>query len=204
MHLTHLVIDDFFSDPHEIRRQALQLDYPRRDPTAIYPGRNAARPLSLPGIESLIGQIVHERLAPQPGTSHSIPRIAMSGETSKASIHIDMNHWSVMAYLSLDEHCEGGTHFYRHRQTGWEMAPAFPGMAEKAGYESPDAALNDILKSGGYDHDAWELRMTIPMKFNRVAIFRGYMWHDAGHSFGTTPENARLVLPFFFDNIDQK
>ncbi|MEM9055617.1 MAG: DUF6445 family protein [Pseudomonadota bacterium] len=152
----------------------------------------------------MIGSIVHERLIPQTkGTSHAMPRLAQKGDKSRANVHIDMCHWSAMIYLSLNEHCQEGTHFFRHKPTGLEMAPAFPGMAEAAGYPDADTALQDILKDDGYDQENWERRMTIPMRFNRLAIFRGYLWHDAGVSFGTEPENSRLVLPFFFDNVDK-
>jgi len=203
MHLTHIVIDDFLADPESIRKTALGLVYPPRHEADIYPGRNANQALAFPGIENLIGEIVHEQLTPQTGTSHGRPRLAQAGDKGEASVHIDMNYWSAMVYLSRDEDCREGTHFFRHKKTGWDMAPAFPGMAEQAGYLNADDALKDILKENGRDSDAWEHRMTIPMKFNRLAIFRGYLWHDAGVSFGTNPEDSRLVLPFFFDNLDQ-
>lgn len=204
MHLTHIVIDDFLPDPHRVRETALRLDYRSRRAGEIYPGRNATQALSFPDIAKMIGEIVHEPLAPLTnGTSHAVPRLAMEGDTSRADVHVDICHWSAMIYLSLDEHCQEGTHFFRHKPTGLEMAPAFPGQAVAAGYPDPQSALKDILENDGYDHDKWERRMMIPMRFNRLAIFRGYLWHDAGVSFGTTREDSRLILPFFFNNVSQ-
>lgn len=204
MHVTHIVADDFLPDPLKVREIALQLEYRDRNEGEIYPGRNATRSIPFTDIENVIGNLVHERLGAQTNyTSHATPRLALDGDKSKASIHMDMCHWSAMVYLSLDEHCQGGTHFYRHKPTGWEMAPAFPGMAEAAGYSTPDEALKDVLKHNGRDEENWEHTMTIPMKFNRLAVFRGYMWHDAGASFGSSPETGRLILPFFFDNLDR-
>lgn len=72
-------------------------------------------------------------------------------------------------------------------------------MAEQAGYENADTALQTILKSDGNDRSKWEETFMIPMKFNRLILFRGYIWHDAGVSFGTSPENGRLILPIFFE-----
>ncbi|WP_300545281.1 DUF6445 family protein [Maricaulis sp.] len=200
MHLTHLIVDDFFSEPHRVREAALSLDYPPRAEGAAYPGRNARHPLVLEGIERLIGDLVHERLVPARNSSHSIPRLALDGADRKASVHIDRNHWSVMIYLTLDEHCRGGTHFFRHRKTGLDRAPLFPGEAEAAGYPNADAAVTDILETGANDRSQWEETMMIPMKFNRMVLFRGYIWHDAGVSFGTGPANGRLILPLFFEN----
>lgn len=200
MHLTHIVIDDFLPEPHRVREAALSLDFLPRNEGEIYPGRNAEQALNFPDIARLIGQIVHEPLVPQmKGTSYGVPRLARAGDTSGADVHIDTCHWSAIIYLTLDEHCQEGTHFYRHKPTGLEMAPAFPGQARAAGYPNTETAVREILKSDGYDHAKWERRMMIPMRFNRLAIFRGYLWHDAGVSFGTAPENSRLILPFFFE-----
>jgi len=204
MHLTHIVIDDFLKDPHPVRNAALGLQYPPRAESESYPGRNATRALAFPGLENMISEIVHEPLVPKiKGTSYGRPRLAMAGDVSSVDIHIDHCHWSALLYLSLDEHCQEGTHFYRHKPTGLEMAPAFPGQAQAAGYPNVEAAVQDILNDQKFDEDNWERRMMIPMRFNRIAIFRGYLWHDAGLSFGTEPDNARLILPFFFYNRDQ-
>lgn len=204
MHITHIIADDFLPDPHKVRDVALKLKYRERNPGEIYPGRNATRSIPFTDIEQVIGDLVHERLKGQTNyTSHATPRLALEGDESNADIHIDMCHWSAMVYLSLDEHCQGGTHFYRHKPTGWDMAPAFPGMAEEAGYKTADEALKKILEHKGHDEENWEHTMTIPMKFNRLAVFRGYLWHDAGVSFGASPQTGRLILPFFFDNLDR-
>ena len=169
MHLTHLIIDDFFNDPIAIRNHALSMNYPPRPEGAIYPGRNAEGSLPLPGVERLISQMVQEPLQPKTNLSHCVPRIAMSDDLAKTSVHIDICHWSAIVYLSLDEHCQG-------------------------------EALDSILAEDESDLSKWEKTMTIPMKFNRLVLFRGYMWHDAGKAFGTTPETGRLILPMFFGN----
>ncbi|WP_291845245.1 DUF6445 family protein [Maricaulis sp.] len=200
MHMTHIIIDDFLPEPERIRQAALSLRYPPRPERASYPGRNAATALNLSGIEQLIEQIVHEPVAPAPQSSHAVPRLALDGDTSRASVHIDFNHWSGMIYLTRPEHCVGGTHFFRHRATGWDRAPVFPGEAEAKGFANADAALKTILDNDQNDPSKWEETMTIPMRYNRIVLFRGYMWHDAGVSFGTTPENGRLILPLFFEN----
>jgi hypothetical protein len=37
------------------------------------------------------------------------------------------------------------------------------------------------------------------MKFNRLILFRPWLWHNAGEGFGERMENARLVYLIFFD-----
>lgn len=199
MHLTHMIIDDFLPDPHTLRKQALSMHFPDRPEGAYYPGRNAGSRLPLQGIERLISDLTHEPLAPAQHYSHAVPRIALGGDDGKVSVHADFCHWSMILYLTLDDHCQDGTHFFRHKKTGWERAPVFPGEAEHAGFSSPDDAMKSVLAQSG-DRTGWEEIMMIPMKFNRAVLFRGYMWHDAGKSFGTTPENGRLIVPLFFEN----
>ncbi|MEO1323350.1 MAG: DUF6445 family protein [Pseudomonadota bacterium] len=199
MHLTHLIVDDFLPDPDAVRREVLRMPFPPRHQDSVYPGRNAEHRLQFDGLEGLIGSLVHEKLVPKVQTAHAKPRLAMEGDTSKISVHVDNCHWSAMVYLTLDEHCQGGTHFFRHIPTAWEMAPVFPGEAEAKGYPNAREALEHILVNDGNDRSKWNETMMIPMKYNRLALFRGYLWHDAGVSFGTTPENARLILPFFFE-----
>lgn len=80
------------------------------------------------------------------------------------------------------------------------MAPVWPGMAEAAGYTTPDEALKSVMAEST-SKAAWEETMMVPMRFNRLVLFRGYLWHDAGRSFGTTPETGRLIMPLFFETV---
>lgn len=200
MHMTHIIIDDFFRNPMAVRNKALELTYPPRPEKALYPGRNADATMQFEGIEQMVGGIVHEPLEVAAGTSHGSPRIALAGDAGMVSVHVDLCHWSCIVYLTLDKHCQGGTHFYRHKATGLDMAPVFPGMAEAAGFRDSKTALDEILEQSQNRKEDWDEIMTIPMRFNRMVIFRGYMWHDAGAAFGDRPENGRLILPFFFHN----
>ncbi|MEM7330204.1 MAG: DUF6445 family protein [Pseudomonadota bacterium] len=204
MHLKTVIIDDFFDRPLDVRKQILAMSYPPRPENAYYPGRNAAQPFPMPGIEGLVSQIVQEPLKPVPfpKSSHCIPRIALDGDQRGSSVHVDFCHWSGIIYLTLDEHCQGGTHIFTHKATGWDTAPVWPGMAEAAGYANADEALQTILETDNNDRSKWEETMMVPMKFNRLVLFRGYIWHDAGVSFGTSPENGRLILPIFFENTN--
>ena len=201
MQLQHLIIDDFFDNPMQLRAQALATEFPDRQTNEVYPGRNSSTEIQLPGIDQLVSSIVNERLVRAQNTSHQRPRLALEGELGRGlSVHMDMCHWSGIIYLTLDEHCQEGTHFFRHKRTGWSMAPVWPGMAEAAGYATPDTALSAILAESN-NPEAWERTMTLPMKFNRLVLFRGYLWHDAGTSFGTTPDNGRLIMPLFFETV---
>ena len=202
MHLTHIVVDDFLMDAGQVRAAALALAFPPRPEGEVYPGRNAERPLSFPGVERIISDIVRERVQPMHPASHCVPRLALEGDVAGVSVHIDPAHWSGIICLSKDEHCKEGTHFFRHKETGLERAPVFDGEPEQYGYSDRKAAVDDILNRGRDDPSCWEQIMTIPMRYNRLILFRSYVWHDAGVSFGRTPEEGRLILPIFFSSPD--
>ncbi|NNU16713.1 hypothetical protein HK107_10305 [Parvularcula sp. ZS-1/3] len=200
MHLTHLIIDDFFDQPHAVREAALRMEYPPRPEGAQYPGRNANGKLPMDGIERLISQIVHEPVVPMvKDSSHAMPRLAMAGDEGRNNVHYDHCHWSAIICLSLDEHVVGGTQFKKHIPTGYDRCPVFPGEPEALGYSSVPQAVNAMRSKDNFKEEEWETTFEIPFKFNRMLLFRGYLWHDAGVSFGDKPENGRLILPLFFD-----
>ena len=43
--------------------------------------------------------------------------------------------------------------------------------------------------------------MTIPMRFNRLVLYRSWLWHSFTENFGDTLENGRLIQIFFFDFV---
>ena len=43
------------------------------------------------------------------------------------------------------------------------------------------------------DPTKWELVRRVPMKFNRLVLFRPWQWHNATPGFGDRPENGRLI-----------
>ena len=57
-----------------------------------------------------------------------------------------------------------------------------------------------ILGTDTMDDSKWEMTMRVPMRFNRLILIRPWLWHTAGESFGTTPENGRLVYLMFFES----
>ena len=48
------------------------------------------------------------------------------------------------------------------------------------------------------DPSKWEKVMTLPMRFNRLVLFRPWLWHAAASGFGDRNENGRLIQGLFF------
>jgi hypothetical protein len=198
MMISHLIIDDFLSNPDEVRAQALKLNYQKPAEKTYFPGTNSDLPLIINGLDEFVQNILQESLVPAPGTSHGKCRIAMAGEQGLGNVHIDKAHWSGILYLNKPEQCSGGTDFFRHIPTDSERAPVFPEDLAKFGYQKPIEVWDDFLLRDSNDQTKWEKVFHVPMRYNRLALFRPWFWHNAGPGFGSTLEDARLVMLFFY------
>jgi hypothetical protein len=114
-------------------------------------------------------------------------------------VHIDPSHWSGILYLSLPEHCRGGTDFYRHLPSRLDHAPYEPAHLQAAGLSDMSEVGEKLLLADTNDPDKWEHVMNLPMRFNRLALFRPWLYHNAGPGFGDSFDNGRLIYPLFFD-----
>ncbi|MAL08171.1 MAG: hypothetical protein CMF74_00710 [Maricaulis sp.] len=194
-----IVLDDVLPDAMRVRDAALKLDYPEPGPGAHYPGRNSATSLRLPELDAQISAIVGETLVP--GTpDHGRFRITRAGEQSDLDIHVDQCHWSGIFYLTRPEDCQGGTDFFRHKGTGADHAPYSQKHLSDWGFASYREFVERVSKPHSRDRSQWDHLMRVPMKFNRLVLFRPWLWHTAGPAFGDCPENARLIYLMFFNS----
>ena len=200
MSTSFIIIDDFLKDPHQLRDLALKQEYPEYDELPPFPGRNSRYRQIINGLDQRISQIVGEPLVPTDGTSYAKFRLALEGEKGHSSVHIDNAHWTAILFLTLPEHCQDGTHFFRHIPTGTDRAPYFRHEYAKYGSTDPQELLDLTVNRDSNDPSKWEKIMTGPMRFNRMLIMRPQHWHDAGVSFGDKPENGRLVYLSFYNH----
>lgn len=193
-----IVVDDFLNNPEDVRNAALQLEYPKLDVATYFPGRNSDKRLVITGIEDAISDIVGERLAPTQGTGHGKCRITLADDEGEGDVHIDpQSHWSGILYLTLPEHCEGGTDFFRHRPTNSDRAPLYPEELKSMGYSSVQELWDKLILPDSKDRSKWERTMRVPMRFNRLILLRPYLWHSSGPAFGNSIENGRLIHLLF-------
>lgn len=201
MGISLLVVDDFYDDPYKIRETALRFPYQDLEDQNNYPGVNSLSQIEIEGLNEYVSRLVHEPLKGTPRSGHCRFRIAMAGDDDRArfTIHVDgQSYWSGIVYLTLPEHCRGGTEFYRHRELQSDHAPLYDEDVKKFGATSCALFTKNLINRDSNDSSKWEHLMTVPMRFNRCILFRPWFWHTSGHSFGDSLENARLVQLFFF------
>ncbi|HTT11537.1 MAG TPA: DUF6445 family protein [Burkholderiaceae bacterium] len=206
-----LVIDDFLADPMAYRRRALALEYVDRTLRAgvNYPGmQTEAQPCDaiMQRIADALGRDIK-----WDSLDNGAFRLTPAGGRARCDIHVDTdageNAYAALLYLSLPEHCHGGTGFWRHRATGWERRPSKEELAA-SGYSSfleferrwvPTDKLRSFEEMRDARDAAWDCVLHVPMRFNRLIIYRGDYFHAIADLFGDRPENTRLVQLFYFE-----
>ena len=197
MPTTMIIVDDFMQNPHELRETALRMTYPEQQ--GAFPGRNSIERMSISGLDEEVSRILGEPVKPiSPPLSHGKCRITLAGDTGTGRVHTDPSHWSGILYLSLPEHCRGGTQFFRHIPTDSDRAPVTQQELAAMGFASQEEAHREIVEKDALDETKWEMTMEVPMRFNRLILLRPWLWHTAGEGFGDRIENGRLVYLMFF------
>ncbi|AGH46190.1 DUF6445 family protein [Paraglaciecola psychrophila] len=199
MYYSLVVIDDFLDAVDALRAKALSAVYPMPEEQTYFPGRNAQEAVFVDGLDPLISEIVGEKLVAATGNSHGKFRMALAGEQGKGGVHIDQCYWSGILYLSKDEDCVGGTDFYRNKETKSDTAPLNKEQLKNMGFNNHQEFWDD-LKANGQDVEQWQLTSHIPMKYNRLVLFRPWLFHNAGPGFGDSVENGRIIYPLFYNN----
>ncbi len=193
MYQSLIVIDDFYPDPGQIRAAALSAEFPELEGPLTYPGRNSAQKFLAPGLDQIVSQIVGERVkgAADPRASHGKFRITLAGEPSRYLVHVDPSllSWVGVVYLNPPEQCQGGTGFFRHTGLNSDRTP----LSEEELRAYGPASIAELLQQDGNDSEKWEHLMTVPMRFNRLIMYRPWLWHSAGPAFGDTLETGRLI-----------
>ncbi|MDP5103709.1 MAG: DUF6445 family protein [Erythrobacter sp.] len=197
-----LIIDDFLKDPWAARRAALALDYDPAKQHGNFPGLNSATPLDTAALDDAVSRLLGRPFGPAPGSQHGHCRLTRKGDKGRSGVHIDPASYSGILYLSRAEDCAkpeaGGTDFFRHRRTGLEAVPQDPARIAASGYGDINALVEDVVNKDTAAPAKWERTMRVPARFNRLLLFSPWQFHNAAPGFGTTPDNARLVMLLFF------
>jgi tetratricopeptide (TPR) repeat protein len=208
-----VVIDDLLADPAALRTHALGLL-----------GRRAGAPQpergNFPGLQTAAQacQPTMQRIADALGRSvkwdsldNGALRFSVDSDMARADVHVDnptLPHiFGGVLYLSLPEHCRGGTGFYRHRATGLERrldAQELRALGHSSFVDFQKRHLpvnrNQAFAEWRQQRDAtWEWRFEVPMRFNRLVVFRSDFFHAITEVFGDNAENGRLVQLFHFE-----
>jgi tetratricopeptide (TPR) repeat protein len=206
-----LVIDDVLDDPLAYRAQALALcaQQAERNERLSFPGVQTP-PQPCGGLMQRVSNALGRALK-WDSVDHGALRVSLAGDSARADVHVDSptieNIFGGVLYLSLPQHCRGGTSFYRHRRSGWDRRPGASTM-RAAGYESfLDFQKRNVRPNRTQPFaqwlqqrdETWERIFEVPMRFNRLVVFRSDFFHAITELFGEHAENGRLVQLLHFE-----
>ena len=198
-----IIVDDFYPDPDKIRNIALSAEY-EKDGLKNYPGNNTKKPYWNDEVNSLFSKAIGEEVYPTPTSSCGHFRYTRENDKSTQIIHFDpkpTQKWAGVVYLSLPEHYEGhdsGTKIYSHKKSGMMVAPKDHIEAQKIGVTTIDD-MKRFFETDGVDEFLWNIELNVPIKYNRLVLFRPWIWHGISSHFGDNISNCRLTHLIFLD-----
>lgn len=201
--LSHIVIDDFYENPYDIRDFALKLNYnschlPRfhsksfsnvlqynKIQNILYPFAGKIKNFY---IENTIDENDPELFygdsyngSFQFSIGSKIPWIHMDNLSFNYNNEIILpNSWAGIVYLNPNPPNNTGTNLFKLKDT----------------YKHDSF----IHKYHRHDLNKWDIIDTIGNKFNRLILYRSNTYHSADSYFGTNINDARLIQLFFFSS----
>ncbi len=180
------VIDDFYTNPHELRKFAVNQWY---FDDQGYEGLRTRKQFFFKGVKEKFEQTIGEKITVW--EEHGMnARFQNHKADFRPVYHCDSQTWAAAVYLNPDAPYEAGTSFYAHKETGLR------GGEPNIGEAFDDNTWVDPTKYFKID--------TAANIFNRCVIWDAKLIHAAPTYFGWDIDSARLTQVFFFDTAGKE
>jgi hypothetical protein len=181
-----VVVDDFLSNPDEVRELALSQEYETKHSVGVRSTQFGWEEIYRPIFERLLGIEI------EPGEFGEGNKCNACFQWCDAKtpvvIHSDQQQYAGALYLTPDAPLESGTSFYQHKITG-------------ARHPSGDREKMAITFAEGniFDKTKWLEVDRVGNVYNRLVLWSGKSIHSGSAYFGVEIQNARLFQVFFFN-----
>lgn len=176
------VVDNFYSNPDEIRNFALN-NVTYKEDLRWYKGLRSEQTYIAPGTKQAFESILGESISFDGHGFNGVFQITRSSDPQV--YHFDIQKWAAMIYLTPDAPLQSGTRTHMSKINGTK--------------HSSDPNVDDAFKGDFFDSTKFELVDNAANIYNRLVIMDARSIHSAGPYFGQTPETGRLIHLFFFD-----
>ena len=178
-----IVIDDFYTNPDQVRNFALEQPF---DVKGNYPGHRT-RPHVTPATKQYIQDIVEfhtkSKISDWPDEEYN-GAFQYTTQKDRSWYHVDSTtNWAGIVYLTPDAPLSGGTSFYRSKIDGTMVSNV------------PD---NQVLKKFSQDNTKWECVDRVGNVYNRLILFNSKRYHISDDYWGSGLHDGRLFQTFFF------
>ncbi len=196
-----LIVDDFYRDPDVVREDALRYAFRSG---GHYPGVRASLSNSEPGVAETL-KFIRDLLPWTFGVATSTAEIRTDfaqittppGQLSAVQKHPHADPCHIMGIVYLNPGSDGGTSFYRHKESGLDALTDAQAAAIFSFVSDPrvSSALEGYI---GGTNDYWERIHRVEGRFNRFVAFEGNVLHSADVFVpaAPVPERCRLTQRF--------
>lgn len=181
-----IVVDDFYTNPDEVRNFALSQDF---NISGNYPGLRTKSFLSDSCKDAINNLLLYNAggvtdwMVENNGEGGGTGSFQICTSQDRTWIHTDpYNNWAGVCFLTPDAPLSGGTATYIHKKS-----------KERTFIE------NSLYEKDHYDYTQWEILDRVGNIYNRLVLFRGDLYHASVDYFGNNKENGRLFQLFFFN-----
>ncbi len=195
------VVDNFYENPDEIRRCALNRSFSLNDDVTGW--RTPA--LHPKGIKKRIEQRFGVKIkywerdlnASETCNGVFLSAFSQGKRAERVGVHYDEPvHWMMLLiYLTPEAPRNAGTSFWEHRTTGLVCRPT---RRDEERLNVPLAELNKVLLRDGTRRDRWRELDRISNFYNRAVMFSSGLLHSATRHFGNNLSNGRIYQSFHF------
>ena len=189
MRFNSLTIDNFYSNPMDVREFALRQEFKVR---GNYPGQRTESFLS-----DATKKTLRDILYPFAGEitnwgGEYTGSFQYTTASDRSWIHADSTtDWAAVCYLTPDAPLTAGTGIFRHKETGWSNFDYRNNDPEYLRQAPPGHDSQDYTK--------WEMVDRIGNVFNRLIMYRADNYHVSLDYFGKDLNDGRLFQVFFFN-----
>jgi hypothetical protein len=190
MRINSLTIDDFYSNPLEVREFALKQEFKVR---GNYPGQRTQSFLT-----DATKKTLRDILYPFAGEitnwgGEYTGSFQYTTSADRSWIHADSTtDWAAVCYLTPDAPVTAGTGIFRHKETGWMNFDYKREHDEEYMKQAPPGHHSQ-------DYTKWEMVDRVGNVFNRLIMYRADNYHVSLDYFGKDMYDGRLFQVFFFN-----
>jgi glycosyltransferase involved in cell wall biosynthesis len=176
------VVDNFYSNPDEIRNYALtQVEY--EQDLRWYKGMRSKTTYRAEGTKEAFEHIIGQKIVDFDSCYNGVFQLMMSSDPQV--YHYDVQRWAAMIYLTPNAPLESGTRLHKSLINGTRHR------------DEPDADF--AFQGDFYDSTKFDIADAAGNVYNRLVIMDAGSFHSAGPYFGNSMETGRLTHLFFFD-----
>ncbi len=195
MRFNSLTIDNFYTNPDEVREFALKQEFKVR---GNYPGQRTKSFLT-----DSLKKKMRDILYPFAGEitywgsddkeNNYTGSFQYTVSEDRSWIHADSTtDWAAVCYLTPNAPVSAGTGIFRHKETGWMN---FDYKRQNDVEYMKQSPSGDDMQ----DYTKWEMVDKIGNIFNRLIMYRADNYHVSLDYFGKDINDGRLFQVFFFN-----